>query len=94
MGPNPQETVDLVTFTEDILNGKLHFLCSVSIIKCPFSKPKRNEMPSTGEVITNPSLATNKNQAAVDNTYTEDIVTRAEIRWSLKTVGSKFLLCS
>ena len=28
MGPNPQETADLVTFTEDILNGKLHFLCS------------------------------------------------------------------
>ena len=29
MWPNPQETVDLVTFTEDILNGKLHFLGSV-----------------------------------------------------------------
>ena len=27
-GPNPQETADLVTFTEEILNGKLHFLCS------------------------------------------------------------------
>ena len=24
-----QETADLVTFTEKILNGKLHFLCSV-----------------------------------------------------------------
>ena len=29
MWPNPQETVDLVTFTEEILNGKLHFLWSV-----------------------------------------------------------------
>ena len=29
MWPNPQETVDLVTFTEEILNGKLYFLCSV-----------------------------------------------------------------
>ena len=28
MWPNPQETVDLV-ITEEILNGKLHFLCSV-----------------------------------------------------------------
>ena len=28
MWPNPQETVDLVTFTEKVLNGKLHFLCS------------------------------------------------------------------
>ena len=25
---NPQETADLVSFTEEILNGKLHFLCS------------------------------------------------------------------
>ena len=25
---NPQGTPDLVTFTEEILNGKLHFLCS------------------------------------------------------------------
>ena len=25
---NPQSLADLVTFTEEILNGKLHFLCS------------------------------------------------------------------
>ena len=30
MWPNPQETEDLVTFTEEMLNGKLHFLCSVN----------------------------------------------------------------
>ena len=30
MWPNPRETADLVTFTGVILNGKLHFLCSVS----------------------------------------------------------------
>ena len=29
MGPNPQFTADLVTFTEEMPNGKLHFLCSV-----------------------------------------------------------------
>ena len=28
--PNLQETAALVTFTEEILNGKLHFLCSCS----------------------------------------------------------------
>ena len=28
MRPNPQETADLVTFNEEILSGKLHFLCS------------------------------------------------------------------
>ena len=27
MWPNPQETADLVTFTEEILNEKLHFVC-------------------------------------------------------------------
>ena len=28
MRPNPQETVDLVTFTEDILDGKLYAVAS------------------------------------------------------------------
>ena len=28
MWPYPQDTADLVTFTEENLNGKLHFLCS------------------------------------------------------------------
>ena len=32
MWPNPQETADLVTFTEEIPNEKLHFLCSVSSV--------------------------------------------------------------
>ena len=27
MWSNPQETADFVTFTEEILNRKLHFLC-------------------------------------------------------------------
>ena len=30
MWPNRQETEDLVKFTEEILNEKLHFLCSVN----------------------------------------------------------------
>ena len=29
MWPNPQKSVDLVTFIEKILDGKLHFLCIV-----------------------------------------------------------------
>ena len=28
MRPNPQFPVDLTTFTEEILDGKPHFLCS------------------------------------------------------------------
>ena len=31
MWSNPQISADLVTFTEEIFNGKLHFLCSVSL---------------------------------------------------------------
>ena len=31
MWPNPQESADLVTFTEEILNAELHFLCSGSL---------------------------------------------------------------
>ena len=30
MWPNPQFLADLVTFTEKVLNGKPHFLCSVN----------------------------------------------------------------
>ena len=29
MWSNPQETVDLVPYTEEILKGKLHFLCGM-----------------------------------------------------------------
>ena len=32
MQPNPQETGDLVTFTEEILNGKLDFGAVVFVI--------------------------------------------------------------
>ena len=32
MLPNPQIPSDLVTFTKEILNGKLHFLSSVTCL--------------------------------------------------------------
>ena len=31
MLPNPQESACLARFTEEILNGKIHFLCSVFV---------------------------------------------------------------
>ena len=31
MWPNPLETADLVKFTEEIRNGKLHFFCAVHV---------------------------------------------------------------
>ena len=30
MWPNPQFPADLAAFTEEFLNGKLHFLCSAN----------------------------------------------------------------
>ena len=36
MWPNPQETTDFVTFTEEILNGKLHVLCSYLQVNLDF----------------------------------------------------------
>ena len=49
MSPNPQKTADLVTFTGEILNGKLHFLCSASMqwnsleqLPPTFSEPERH----------------------------------------------------
>ena len=32
MWPNPQKTADLVTFTKETLNGKIHFFCVVCFI--------------------------------------------------------------
>ena len=36
MWPNPQESADLVTFTGEILNGKLYFLCSDKVKIIPY----------------------------------------------------------
>ena len=43
MWPNRQETVDLVTFTEEILNGKLHFLCSACCDLLNRHAPRRKQ---------------------------------------------------
>ena len=43
MWPNPQFPADFVTFTEEIFNGKLHFLCSVLYF---IQKPAANQITS------------------------------------------------
>ena len=35
MWQNPQETADFIIFTEEIFNGKLHFLCSIIFLTTP-----------------------------------------------------------
>ena len=53
MWPNPEQTRDLVTFTEEMLNGKLHFLCSTKIISVQsISKSTYlNELNSAGRCV-------------------------------------------
>ena len=36
MSPNPQDTADLVTFTEETLNGKLH--CAVYVSSSEYAR--------------------------------------------------------
>ena len=38
------ETADLVTFIKEILNGKLHFLCSVSMLQQNLTKNLNNDL--------------------------------------------------
>ena len=47
------ETADLVTFTEEIVNGKLHFLCSVGLIfsNWPSEHSKNTELTETRKQI-------------------------------------------
>ena len=44
---NPQKTVDLVTFTEKILIGKLHFLCSGIVISLNYDLDNVEALTST-----------------------------------------------
>ena len=46
MRPNPQETVDLITFTEELLNRKLHFLLSIqNLFKVYEVRSKQSILP-------------------------------------------------
>ena len=47
MWPNPKQTADLVKFTEEILNRKLHSLCSVY-----WTYPLRNIAATLKEIAT------------------------------------------
>ena len=42
MWPNPVFSADLVTFTKEILNGKLHFLCNARLGAVKFDIPRRS----------------------------------------------------
>ena len=58
MLPNPQFPADLVTFTEEMLNGKLHFSCSVFF-------PKKNVMPLS----LMPLSVANSNESLRENSF-------------------------
>ena len=67
MWPNPQETTDLVTFTEEILNEKLHF-CAINLIPTnhdPSDPKAQNKWFFSFQIswincITDPSIQTNR----------------------------------
>ena len=44
MRPSPQFPADLVTFTEEILNGKFHFLCSETSRQFCLAVPKYSHL--------------------------------------------------
>ena len=50
MWPNPQSPADLVTFTEEIFNGKLHFLCSVYLEIIGIFCLRAKKLPRIGEL--------------------------------------------
>ena len=57
MLPNPQEPANLVIFTEEILNGRFHFLCSgIFLIKTSY----RTTYIFTGNRIQRTLSATNQ----------------------------------
>ena len=45
MWPNPQKSVDLFVFTEDILNGKLQFFCSETAPETSLKLYARTQKP-------------------------------------------------
>ena len=49
MRPNPKETAELVTFTEEILNGKLHFLRSALLCRGTVVKEKKQSIVNVSE---------------------------------------------
>ena len=60
MWPNLQEAVDLVTFTEEILNGKFNFLWSVNRHVAPFFE-KVSYFTVSPQLLLIPMLSTNTN---------------------------------
>ena len=50
MRPNPQKNAELVTFTEEILNGKLHFVYSDGNTTIIGTKNERNDKKVSSEL--------------------------------------------
>ena len=70
---NPQEAADLATFTEEILNGKLHFLWSVR------EKMFKQGNSSNRQKMNGPFIASSKDFAADDCELTQIKVLFVEV---------------
>ena len=53
MWPNPQQTADLVTFTEEILNGKLYFFSSAPSHSVGYTLLSKDRQKSTNYICEN-----------------------------------------
>ena len=78
MWPNPQFLVDLVTFTEKILNENLHFLCSDSL--------QRGIIPSH-LILNTPILITPEVQGNIQLSFFPDLL-RTKTELVLEITGS------
>ena len=61
MLPNPQEAADLVTFAEEILNGKLHFSCSDVLCVTTYVLSAKKPLPVCPETVTRSKREEQKN---------------------------------
>ena len=88
MGPNPQFPVDLVTFNEEILNGKLHCLCSVS--KTNTQDKTQRSIVQELDIQNNKSTFYNKNTlTTAKETASEKDVKCKETHEQIKTLTSE-----
>ena len=69
MWPDRQETADLVTFTEEILNEKLHFLCIVH---------RNNTQTLATEVY---RMNNNLSQSILSDTFTKQSYSKVKVRF-------------
>ena len=86
---NPRFPADLVTFTEEILNGKLYFLCSVS--KTNSQHKTQTSIVQELDIQNNKNTSYNRNTltTAEETTSERDYIKYKEMQEQIKTLTSE-----